>query len=530
MFIKYLNLFIILKTILLCPVIITSTCPYPICKTKYLNSSFCSVYCSENTIPDPCLTKINQIDGFTLTNLSHLRQDAFFNVNVNFLRIQNSDLKYVSQETFRGIKYVKELNLINVTNSQLLLNEETAKNLQGKIDILRLSRINSAISLDYLLKLTDNISLTELCLENLKLPNINLDLTFNSKLKKISLRSDLIENINIKLNRFIQNIDLTNNNIKNIYLNINSMDNQLNELILINNKLNSLELPYLPMLKELHLDNNIFNNPSDLNLKKSLNLTSIQITNNHFQYFQIDYFEPYQQLKYLNLYDNDLNELTKFHNMTIVNINLSKNNYSRVYFDNFLNLSKLEILDLSFNYIEYIELNLSSLKTLYLISNKIKLFDLKYLINLEHISLCNNRIENYLNLTSLKNIKYLDMSSNIFKILNTSELILIERMSTLFLSSNKIEKLPVFPYLRLIKDVFLRNNLIKSIEKDTFSNLIYLDHLDLGNNYIHFIDMEAFQSNKMLNILNLADNYLTQIPNISNLNNLEEFYLTNQTG
>ncbi|CAF0985589.1 unnamed protein product [Brachionus calyciflorus] len=298
----------------------------------------------------------------------------------------------------------------------------------------------------------------------------------------------------------------------------------------MNNKLNSLELPHLPMLTELYLGRNYFNNPSKLNLKKNLNLIRIDIAYNQFQYFRKDYFEPYQNLKYLDLNDNSLNELTKFHNMSVSQINLSTNNYSRIFFDNFFNLSNLEFLDLTFNRIEYIELNLTSLKILFLVSNKIKLFDLKYLINLERVYLYNNMIDNYSNFNNLRNLFYIDLSSNLLTNLNISELILIENMSSLLLTSNKIKKLPVFPYLKLLNEAIFRNNLIEIIEKDTFSKLIYLEHLDLTNNCIHFIDMEAFQSNKMLNILNLADNYLSQIPNISSLNNLEEFYLTNQTG
>ncbi|CAF0858587.1 unnamed protein product [Brachionus calyciflorus] len=447
-------------------------CPYPLCKTTYINSSFCSIYCSENTIPDPCLAKINQIDGFILNNVSYLKKDAFNNVDVNFLQLQNSDLKNVSELAFR----------------------------------------------------VDKMSLKEFILDNTKLVDVNLDLNMNKNLKKLLLRSDQIESFRIILNQYLESIDLFNNIIENFEI-IGGSYSKLTSINLNKNLLSTIKFPNLQNLSKLNLDGNLIRNTSCLNLDILIGLNDLSLGHNQIESIDFISLEKLTRLQIIFLNDNLLVDSANFFSLKyLLSLQLAGNKLKNIIADNFRGLDSLLNLDLSYNDIEFVQLNITSLTYLSLKGNRIKFFDSELL----RCTVSNNSISELLDLVNFQSLKEIFLTKNRIKNL-TYNLELFYNHSKIYLSNNLIENLPIFPKFENLLEIYLRNNKLSIIEKETFSNLNNLEILDLYGNMIFLIDPLAFSTNRKLRNLNLADNNLSIIPNLNKLENLEFIYLTNQS-
>ncbi|CAF1020548.1 unnamed protein product [Brachionus calyciflorus] len=520
-------LFFIIKLIDSSP---NKQCPYPLCKTTYINSSFCSIYCSENTIPDPCLAKINQIDGFILNNVSYLKKDAFNNVDVNFLKLQNSDLKNVSELAFRGIKNLTKLTLYQVTNIHLFFDDKIINDLNGKIVTLNLYRIpsfKSNILNEFIFKI-DEMSLKEFTLDNTKLVDVDLDLNRNKNLKKLYLRSDQIKSFKMNVNQYLEFIDLFNNNIEIFEITSGSYS-KLTYLNLNRNFLSSIKFANLKNLSKLILDSNYIRNTSRLNLDILIGLNDLSIALNQIESIDFMSLKKLTKLQTINLNDNFLTDSANFSDLKyLISLQLARNKLKSVISHNFKGLESLLNLDLSQNEIEFIELNVSSLIYLSLEGNKIKFFDSKLLVNLESINLSDNFLSELFDLVNFQSLKEIFLTKNRIKNL-TYYLELFYNHSKIYLSNNLLENLPIFPKFENLNEIYLSKNKLSIIEKETFKNLKDLEILDLYGNMIFLIDPLAFSMNRKLRTLNLADNNLNKIPKLNKLENLEFFYLTNQS-
>lgn len=195
------------------------------------------------------------------------------------------------------------------------------------------------------------------------------------------------------------------------------------------------------------LDNNLFWN---------VTIRSIELTYNQISYISNETFNGIFGLQKLNLKNNKIK--------TIENILKSlESNYKHDTEPVF------KYLDLSFNYIQKIDIKLSN-----------------YFKNLEELILKNNKIyflkeDIFLN---CKNLKFLDLTSN--------RLITIENFT--------------FKYLDNLNLLFLGNNQIKSIEFNSFNNLTNLKILKLEYNKLDFISKYLFRNLKNLESLSLSNN------------------------
>ena len=102
------------------------------------------------------------------------------------------------------------------------------------------------------------------------------------------------------------------------------------------------------------------------------------------------------------------------------------------------------------------------------------------------------------------------------------------QLKQLSLSKNQIERLTQIP--SSVSDLNLDHNRIKSIDADTFSNLVHLKYLSLDGNQISYIDAQAFSNLVELVSVNLAKNYIKHLPNklIFNLIYLDRLDLSSQ--
>ncbi|CAF1054812.1 unnamed protein product [Brachionus calyciflorus] len=466
-----------------------------------------------------------------LNNLSHLKEDTFNNISLNYLEIYQSNLKNISEFTFRGIKDLKCIRLIDVRNPEAILNQNTFNYIGNKLETIILSNIEqNQINLNKLFKLVDTMLLKDVILKKLYLPSLNIDVSNNSNLKHLTFQQSGIEIFRIKLNKNMTLIDLNNNNINQIVIEITNDENRLESINLNKNKLTQLSFPYLPYLIYLNLNSNNFQSTKYLNKNECPNLIELSMIGNKLE--SIENLNSLNKLEKLYLSMNFLNESTKFQNLSILELKLNKNLYKNVIYDNFLNLENLLILDLSHNLIEYIQLNLSGLQILDLSYNRIKFFDAKHLFNLIKIDISYNFIVELsnLSLSEVNSISQVFLGNNKIKILNYDTLNFLNFTSEFNLMHNSIEILPIFPQIENLISLSLPFNLIVTIEVNTFSNLFNLKYLDLSDNLIHFINSNSFINLNNLNLLNLNRNYLSEIPKIENMKDLDTLYLKNQNG
>jgi Leucine-rich repeat (LRR) protein len=144
---------------------------------------------------------------------------------------------------------------------------------------------------------------------------------------------------------------------------------------------------------------------------------------------------------------------------------------------------------------------------------------LKYLINLEYLTLQRNNITNISEVLFFQKLKSLNLSHNkLAKIHNLDNLGNLEELD---LSNNNIKEIKNLQPLDKLKKLSLSNNSIKDIEN--LSSLKNLEFLDISYNEISEID--NLDELKCLNRLNLSFNKIEIIKGLHNLNNLMWLHL-----
>lgn len=170
----------------------------------------------------------------------------------------------------------------------------------------------------------------------------------------------------------------------------------------------------------------------------------------------------------------------------------------------FDHLNILVALDLSFNRIIAINEDsfsgLQNLQSLNLNNN------VKYHVN-ESLSLPNNVFKHLVNLT------FLDLSYNHIDSIHQYTFNGLLNLQHLKLSNNWLEEIPndTFLYTPSLSMLDLFYNTLYSVTKRMFTGLKNLHHLDLNGNFIDNIKNNAFQPLINLTVLNLEHNYLNSV-------------------
>lgn len=231
------------------------------------------------------------------------------------------------------------------------------------------------------------------------------------------------------------------------------LENTLEELVLISNKLERFPLSALRRLTRLQI---------------------LKLQSNEISEIPDDGFTKFTVLKNLYLQSNKIDHLDARSFITmpkLVTISLANNRLTLLLNDNgvFVHLVDLEALDLSSNNLRYADLNnLISLRTLDLSNNHLHNIELHNLPNLRELFLSHNNIKKITNETFI----------------NTSQ----------------------------ITSLYLQHNAIHSLSSDALHNMPLLSTLDLSYNQLTHIDPSLFKFNDKLQSLyfdnNLLDNGL----------------------
>ena len=182
--------------------------------------------------------------------------------------------------------------------------------------------------------------------------------------------------------------------------------------------------------------------------------------------------------------------------------------------------------------------SLTNLKSLILDNNNFTSLEpawLESFSNLESISLANNELKSLDKFLFKSNpkIKTINLSNNY--LFNFIELFTALRplqfsLNTLILKSNKFEYIINFPLFQSLTYLDLSFNSIKTIDSDTFKSLNSLIYLYLFNNKLNLIESNSFLFNSNIEYIYLSNNYLNSLPNITSLNKLKYYDVSNQNG
>lgn len=150
-------------------------------------------------------------------------------------------------------------------------------------------------------------------------------------------------------------------------------------------------------------------------------------------------------------------------------------------------------------------------------------------VNLSDNSLFLIHADTFANNTNLHRLKLSGNALQLTQILKTPHQYLLRSSSLTDFDLSNCSLTQILPktFLQLKNLVFinLSSNILRTIPKDVFEGLELLEDLDLSNNHISKVDPNAFKLNKNLSVLKLKKNPIERMSGI-NLPELEELHLS----
>lgn len=259
----------------------------------------------------------------------------------------------------------------------------------------------------------------------------------------------------------------------------------------------------LKILKSIDMNSNkIVALPSELFRDQSNSLEEILLHDNKITVLSPNLFSNLSQLQVLDVSKNQLtsswvNRNTLKGLIRLVLLDLSFNQINKLDLNIFTDLFSLQVLNLCHNQIEVLSTDtfalLNNLHKLYLSHNKIKYLDaysLNHLYTLSELAIDNNLIT--------------DLHPDTFR--NCSAL------EKLHLNMNKLTKVPVaIKNMHYLQEVDLGENLISDLNEPGFDGLFSLKGLRLISNQISKLNKDSLKDLSNLQILNLANNHIDKI-------------------
>jgi len=234
-------------------------------------------------------------------------------------------------------------------------------------------------------------------------------------------------------------LELNNQGIETI--DVNGLS-QLRHLELRGNKLTHIDIHNLDSLKYLNLQSN---NISSLNLKELKSLESLELFLN-------------------NLAEADLTDLGSLENLILLELDknyLTDDKFAEIDFSMLDKLERLELSDNALENTDFNNLNLTSLKRLYLSRNRLEyitlcgLSSLEVFIcsdctNLRSLNIKNDKIENYLRLEDLSSLEFVcadeDQIADVIEEINNSSVIVSSQCQEFPFNGQDDDCDPSFPF------------------------------------------------------------------------------------
>jgi Leucine-rich repeat (LRR) protein len=481
--------------------------------------------------------EINQLNVQSFNGLGNLRE-----LKLNFNRI-----KLVQNGLFGNLSMLEKLwlqsNDINKLDSNCFSSLANLKDLD--ISSNRLNYIQNgpfqALTLLEILRINENdiASIENESFDSL----VNLSLLSMDSNKLIKIQNGLLKNL-----ARLETLLLHLNEIDTIEIgSLDSLDN-LAELDLSSNKLKSIKdgvFRNLTLLKTLRLNQNELELIQKDSFNRLVNLEVLYLYSNKLSSIKNGLFENLNLLNTLWLQENLLEtiEIGAFDSLPSLGLlYLHSNRLKSIQGDLFRKLTMLGELRLEKNEIEQIDSNsfdsLIHLTELHLFSNKFTRIEKRTLVNLKalkYLNLSLNRLEIIERNTfaNLFNLKYIDLSHNYLDGFNEFSFVDLDFAGSLFLNFNYINKLTqdyLSSSLYSLRNLFLNNNGLRSIEENAFKDNGNLESLYLHSNSIEMLNKNSFFNLTSLKILSLNSNKIQNLSSIKSslrhLINLESIDLS----
>jgi len=447
-------------------------------------------------------------------NIKIIRNEMFFdNINVEILQLYKNDIENIETIPFNTLYSLKKLylfsNKIKTLNFGNFIHQQNLDELRLDKNEIDSFNANTFIGLK-------NVVLLDLSANKIKI------LVNNGFHGLISLRKLLVhlnDITQIDANTFTHLTSLTYLNLdsnrilslKNVQFNPN-----LDELSLRFNLLSNLNEIDSTSLKSLWVSNNRFQEIDSIT--RLPNLEYLDLSQNCLIKIRLNTFSNLKILKYLNLSFNKLN--------------LEGDTNNNVSY--FKGQSKLETLDISFNDIQYLDTNLTfknlnSLKTLNMSNNKLKLIDsyiFGFLRELNELNLASNRLSflNHSCFFNLVNLKKLKLDFNQLKSIDflASNKNYLPNLDELGLEHNKIDEID-YQFNLNLSFLNLNSNPIRYCQTKGLNSLkslkisnteitslfVYspLKELDLSSLNVSLLNMEQINKTEWINLANTKVNY-----------------------
>ncbi|XP_013198100.1 toll-like receptor 7 [Amyelois transitella] len=355
------------------------------------------------------------------------------------------------------------------------------------------------------------------------------DETFSGLIRLIVL--DLSHNIVARISHnmfkdlfFLQILNLNNNSIGHIEDNAFLPLFNLHTLNLGQNKLHTIEdhvFNGLFILNKLTLNNNLLSYVSDNAFKNCSDLKELDLSSNKLTKIP----EAILQLPFLKSLDLGENLLTEITNSTFQNLSqltglrLIDNQIGNLTAGMFWGLPSLQVLNLAKNKIQSIETETfqknTQLEAVRLDSNFISDINGVFvaLTKLLWLNLSENHLVWFDYAFIPGSLKWLDIHANFIEILGNYYKIQKElHVKTLDASHNRLVTLSAMSIPNSVELLFINNNLISSIETDTFLDKRNLTRVDMYANEIESLDIDSLRVSRVADDRALPEFYISGNP------------------
>jgi len=322
-------------------------------------------------------------------------------------------------------------------------------------------------------------------------------------------------------------------------------------------------LKVLPKLSKLNLKRNEIIEIKSGTCENISPLEYLYLEDNIIEHLDIDLFRGFIYLKYTDLRGN---KLQYFHPDTFVELHLQtlflSHNYGlhiptdrhfinshslkhllisfcnirSVSVETFANVSELEMLDLRYNTLKSLDINilkvLPNMSHLFLESNEIYEMITGAFGNnslLKHLDLDNSNTEHLGNdvFYGMVNLKYIHLQRNELRFLHPETFLRLQNIQSLYLDKNLGLHIPTdrnFISSRSLKILGISGCNISSVSVETFANVSELEYLDLNYNYLKTLDINILKALPKLSHLYLKSNQISEIiPGTLEKNSFLEF-------
>jgi Leucine-rich repeat (LRR) protein len=243
--------------------------------------------------------------------------------------------------------------------------------------------------------------------------------------------------------------------------------------------------------------------------------------------------------------------------LVIKKLNMSSNRITAIHLNRFsvdnvliksLDMSNNSLHNVSFTVKSNLDVCYMELDELSLTANKLTSIDIEFLVFIRHLNLSSNALarfgidyfdtgefKHYYNqsckmrlvqvntthnstlLFYRSNLVNMDLTNNLLRSVPFGHLhnILFTQLAVLNMSFNQLKTFNNidFNHMRTLRHLDMHGNLIESLEKGMFLNLLSLKWLDMSHNFLTTLPFGLFQSqDKTLEHLNLNNNYLSNLP------------------